>query len=448
MNPNNKQGLSKKDYADYEFIVKEIGRLLSLGGPKELLDYYRTHQADALFGTLPTEDGRSFPCSYEGVERFRQIVVRGVDALGLAGKKHSVKVLTHALKEKFVREAKEITANTTAENAHELFLCVAREEEAKHEELTHYIPCAVVTDRTPDRFAIRPVNFVLREIFMEENDDALRKEADSYPHGEFELQELREFFSKYSWVALVKAPPCDPEVSKARARLAIQRALNLIKLFFPSDRTRRVAQAGELTTPVNTSWLVSSDARGFTLSWSRRGLDAILTDNWFEQISAFDQWKIAEWVILTSWERWDEVPEPYQRFLDGLAWHGDAVSEPDAQARTIKFWTAIERVVSLRDSDPVVKRAALFSIETPGDYEARLKQASTLYTRRSMILHGSARYKDKRSIETASKTEDLSRRVLLSYLTNVVSLVRLRENATREDMTRLFQHFHSVIRGS
>lgn len=98
--------------------------------------------------------------------------------------------LTRALEQTFVVNAAQIVADTTQENADELFLAVVREEETRHEELTHFIPCAVAVQRKPESFRIGPADFILRESFTRDNEAALRESRGSRVTADWKLQQL------------------------------------------------------------------------------------------------------------------------------------------------------------------------------------------------------------------------------------------------------------------
>jgi len=413
--------LSRKDYADYEFIVKESERLLALGGIKERMKYYSEHKEDALSALWGTE-GRALECTRQGAHRFTQIVARGLEALGPLARRHSASSLVSSLKTRFADRAIEICAKTTEENAHDIFDTLLQDAEKEHNELTHYIPCSFAAHKEPAHFAIGPVCFVLREIFMQERDAALRHRRDSKDTPDWPFDELQRFFSKYDWVASVRVPPCDPSVSKDRAHELVQRVLDLFKLVVGGDRAARVRRAYDLAAPNVAASLTSSETGDFSISCSRRVPGAIVPDDWYRQISEFKPWQIGESIISAHWENWGDIPEPQQRFLDGLSWHGDALSDADAQAATLKFWIAIERVVSLKDNDPVTRRASIFSVADPSQFPARFKQCQRLYTHRSKIIHGTEGYKTPKSSIVAIEMEDLSKRVLLFYLSIVNDL--------------------------
>lgn len=435
--------LSRKDYADYEFVVRESERLLAMG-IEARMEYYRDHREDVL-SALWGKGGGSLECTRQGTQRFAQIVARGLEALGRNALKHSATTLTSALKAKFVDNALEICAATTEENAHDIFTSVVHEVEQGYKELTHYIPCSFAAHKEPVSLAIGPVQFVPRETFMQENDAALRDGREAESSSAWRYEELKRFFSVFDWVACVRVPPCDRSVSEQRSREVTQRALDLFKLIVGGEGARRVGQGHSLMAPNVLANLTSSDTDDFSISWSRQVPGAIVPDGWYRQVSEFKPWRTAESIISDHWKNWANIPEPQQRFLDALSWHGDGLCDPDTQAATLKFWTAIERVVSFREGDPVTRRAALLSVSDASQFSTRFKQCQSLYTHRSRILHGNECCKTPKSSGIVIQMEELSKKILMFYLSMVAEL-QAKGTLTRHAMQDVFTKYEELSR--
>jgi hypothetical protein len=433
--PTNKQKLSKKDFVDYEFIANEVGRLAQLT-PQELLKYYAEHKEDALCMLWAGE--RSLPGTRACYERFDQIVTRGLKSLGPDARTHDHSTLRNLLVRKFAAEAGKIVVETTDENAHALFEEVLRVAQAEHRELTHYIPCFLVAQRTPERFSIGPVSFMVQEAFMRDNESALHAALAPGPTSDLHFGFLESFLKTFGWVASVRVPACDEAVSRVLARRVVQRVLDLVKLFVGAQRASNVRQGYDESIPGATSTLVSPEPGKFLISHSRKLREAVVPEDWYCQATDVKEWGIAEDIISAAWRNWDEVSEPFRRFLDALSWHGEAVVERDAQARILKFWTAIERVVSVKSGDPVTRRAAILSVRDVREFDKRFLECQRLYANRSDIVHGTEAYRTARSPRVALHTEELSQWVLINYLRMVRNL-ESRVPLTRQALTKALQ---------
>jgi len=405
--------LSEKDFDDYEFICREGARLAAME-PQALFEHFRLHPEDR-FHWMPRPRGGELFLSRQADLRFLQIATRGLLALGTDREKHSLEKVVGAVKSELVSRLDE-PSKITDENAHDVFRAAIQALAVTHSRLTHFIPCTVVVHEVTPRFRIGPVEFALRSLFMHENESQIRRRKEGPQGSDLGFEQLEKFFSRFRWIAHVAVEPCDAAVSTQRARRAVQMALDLFKLYVGSSRASCVRQGYDLGIPTETAELVSDEPHGFSILWGRRIGDAIVNDNWFRQVSVQKPWQEAESLISRALSTWGEVPEPEQRFLDALAWHGEAVTDPEPQSRVLKFWIAIERVASLHSGVSVAKRAALLSCNNPEEFEGQLSKCNSLYSKRSAVSHGALGRESATSLETASRVEMLSRTALAAYL--------------------------------
>jgi hypothetical protein len=208
----------------------------------------------------------------------------------------------------------------------------------------------------------------------------------------------------------------DGEVSTDRARKVIQMSLDLLKLIVGKERGAGIRQAYDHALPTQTASLVSAEGKGFAPSWGSRSHDAILNEDWYEMISKSNAWRIGESVLQSYSNAWEEPREPYQRFLDALRWHGEGISDPEPHSRLVKYWTAIERMVSLRSNDNVTRKAALLSCRDAQDFPDQFQKCQRLHGKRSAVVHGSASRGVEESEAIASEVENLSKGIICSFL--------------------------------
>lgn len=438
--PHSEETLARKDYNDYEFILQEIGQLAVLNGP-ELMKYYSEHRHDALH-MLQASSGNYLPATNAATGRFEQIVSRGLAALGKEGHRFDPNKVLGALKREFAVFLENPGDRTlTDENAHDLFKAAVQSVGSSHEALTHYIPCSVVAEVNPDRFTIGPVTFSLMEHFLKEHSGTLRQSG--HWLGEKGFAVFESLFSEFLWVASIAVPKCDLSVSRERASTGVQAALDLFKLFVGGDRARYVGHAYSHAPRFKLANLASSDLVTFRFSFSAQSPNAIVADDWFRYFSRAPEWKVANALLLAYWHSWGRASEPVVRFGEALAWHGDAISERDANARVVKFWTAIERVVTLKEGDPVVARAATISIVEDAEDAKWLSYCQKSYGQRSNIVHGAKRYDALQSGRIAARAESLSRNVLLGYLSLARAAGSL-QALTREHLERVFRKIDKI----
>ena len=409
--------LSLDDYQDYEFILADIEQHVGLS-VAEQMERFRRDPWGSLNG-LRGPNGSEIPLSEESWKRFVQIARRGLEDLGPSARIHRVEKVVEELK----REYSSLLFSgfvPASEDAHDLFTTATRKLEQGYQELTYFVPCSVVAQRNYPAFDIGPVTFVLRERFFAENETALEKAIAGFdlPKTSETLEaRMRSFYSGFQWIASITVPACDPEISRSRARSAIQKSLDVFKLAVGGERARHVKQAYDLTPPSDFAELVSASPGEFRLSFGWKGQDAITNDQWYDQLKAGPAWPLLESALLNYWQKWGELDEIDLRFLDALSWHSDAISEPDPGGRIIKLWTSIERTLRTSPGD-IDTRAAVLASNTAHDFANHSRRFKYAYRRRrNDIVHGNAnRLNESWYQEAVHVSEEASKEVLFQYL--------------------------------
>jgi len=338
----------------------------------------------------------------------------------------------------------------TTENAHQIFQAVVKKLEGGYSELTHYVPCSVVAERSYETFAIGPVTFVLRDLFFKQNEAAIRQELDRFGDGsigESLLAQTRVFYSDFQWIASITVPPCDREISARRARAGIQKALDVFKLIVGSERAGHVKQGHDVRVASRHVELVSSRTEAFSLRFGTTGQDAITNKEWFAQVTGGPAWRFLEAVLWNYWKSWGIVDEIQLRFLDALSWHSDAISETDLGSRIIKFWVAIERLLSASPGDKITTRAAVLTTDETEDFLRHSKELEKLYQKRSAIVHGSANRANESWYQQAAKaSEAASQTALYQYLYAIPRVHASRGLTPREKLTGFLRWLDAIAK--
>jgi len=130
-----------------------------------------------------------------------------------------------------------------------------------------------------------------------------------------------------------------------------------------------------LGRPANRTELVQDAEGEFHISWSRKSEDAQVEPNWYGMVTRHDApyWQIAVQILQTSTGP-SAKGKLAQRFLDGLAWYGDAVSEQSEAGKLVKFVAALERILRLRCLVPVRPSRASGIAATRGGSRARSRR--------------------------------------------------------------------------
>lgn len=376
--------------------------------------------------------------------------------------------------EMFLRNRREIT-RSAVDKMLARALKAARQE---HRMLTHYLPCLLVHNREPLEFRVGPVRFLHVSKFFADFGEMLDEQQhqssserrakaeamvasgeldDLMPRSQWQeldrqlLQDVRDYYTPYAWVAEVTVPACDEKMSRVRAELTVQAAIDVLKLlafdWYFGRRLRLGVDHGVIDKVVD---LVRREDGQFEITWKRGGHTALAQDGWFDDVvkDVGGHLHAAGQVI----EAYLVPDQPFQiatRWLDALNWYGQAVEERIASAQIVKYVAALERLTITErtptDGDrglteAVTRRAALFAAGS--DEEARERrrlEARELYRWRSKLMHGQASPVVKEQLRAdqlrslMASADDLTAHVLIDALGEYVHLL-MAEKRTDDDL--------------
>jgi hypothetical protein len=428
--PNPISRLAQEDYRDYEFILGDLQHNLALS-PAEQIERFRADPWGTFSG-VKAANGFDLPLSREARRRFTDIAARGLKSLGTSARIHRLEKVVEALKGG-LSSMLQRGLIPSLEDAHEGFNSAIKKLEEEYEEWIFHVPCSVVAERSYPEFTIGPVTFLLRDHFFEQNELAIQQMATEFGDSritETLLARTHAFYSDFQWIASITVPRCDSDVSRHRAHAGIQKALDVFKLLVGSQRASHVKQAYDLTTPSEYIELVSSTSGAFSLRSGGKLHDAVLNDQWYEQVTAGPAWPLLQSVLGNYCSAWGDLDEVQTRFLDALSWHSDAISEQDPGAKIIKFWTSIERTMRASPGN-IDTRAAVLSSNNAQEFAKHSVRFEEAYRkRRNDVVHGNAnRARESWYGEVVAASEEASKNVLFQYL-YAIPQIRAQQGAT------------------
>jgi hypothetical protein len=325
----------------------------------------------------------------------------------------------------------------------------------------HFIPCAMFRPEKTREFKIGPVHFQAHDLFLERNRAALENHRREFParrspenasaedsatqekavaaqrkFADSMIDGVLEFFGEYSWIAEVTIPDCDPKISDQQALFLTHSALDVIKLMLGRDYSSQFRTAYERDIHKMSARLKLSLSDGkYAIATTHGGyghvqgesvVDAIFNTNGFFIAAAC--WALNQCAGFSS------GPSLCHRFMDAVAWHGDAVSEARLAARVIKLVTAIEMLVGTGEergadgkvirgvTEIVTERAAILYSDRDISLDEARRTLKRIYTWRSDLTHGSKSPNDENLPAVAIEAQEVTRLVLLSGLDFFVSL--------------------------
>jgi len=411
--------MNKEDQniADVEFILSEVERF-ALMPHSDLIKHLKENRDD-FFMALNRRSGGMLFCGRDAYNRFKEIADHTIKHGSSEAKKFNlrdyVRNLRVAFVELFVEGSKPVNQSSVSK-------LLNRAKHLANEELihvTHHIPCILFFEKEPAMFNVGPVTFTRIERFLVEIDHALAAyhkenleafsvglrqrhtdlsieevQAEATGFADTHLGKIRDYYLDYNWVASVKIPPCHTEYSKLRAERTVDAALDVLRLFVPTN-SKRYRRSNAPNIPSKTCEIVTDQNNHIltTVNYDWWGVTA--GEGWYDNLMlhAAPLWHLFEEAI--DGLRLEEIKDELnQRLLDAINWFGQAVVEPNPAAKIVKYSAALERLTMTGHLPSgiearIIKRVVdLNSDGTDKTYDNIKKEVGALYQYRSDLMHG------------------------------------------------------------
>jgi hypothetical protein len=413
--------------ADIQFILDEVVRFLHKH-PREYEDK-RDFFADL---PHPVHRGAKIICGHEADRRLWNMAEDYLTSHKMAGRIELAMVvenLSYQISSRFLKKG-----STVNKGSVQAALDGAVKRAAlKSKDITHFIPCTVVSDDDdPRAFSIGPVTFRRREDFLEQQAPAFERYIESFievrptasvdeakDEGRSFVADATAYFDHFGWVAAITIENCAPKISKDLARQSMQAALDVLRLMLGEEYADHLNMEGPPLSVVKTAELAMvGDKLDISLGRSLPGR-TLGAGRWPKIVERFTEERLAgagrTIEMLVKMER----DKPLcQRLLDAITWFGQAVTEQQPAAKIVKFVNGIERVTQCIKSDKkvtetVCERAAALAFDYySGDREHWLGRMKDLYEVRSCLVHGSMSPFDPDAARATREAEELATRIL------------------------------------
>lgn len=320
---------------------------------------------------------------------------------------------------------------------------------------THFLPCVITSVETDELVQIGPVRLLPTESFFREYESAIDDYARSTERHWIERERLRilgqaptcrpnrnkkwplksirdnvqlwlkdfkDIFESYPWVAVVEINSCAREMSQKRAVLAVETALNALRLLFGADHARGARLGGGFRLETKSATATMTSDGELRLQFVRKWEDSSLPDDWPKLVQDRGFHVIGPVGSLISPIATGHVLPPlYQRIIDSLSWYGEAVSEPQPHTRILRCMACLERLLVTPGRGAsrmkVIDRGALLScINNPSKLQNWRERVSRLYKVRNDIVHGSLSPFDQKVLACVATADRVAQRCLLGGL--------------------------------
>ncbi|HSI12230.1 MAG TPA: hypothetical protein VK961_09315, partial [Chthoniobacter sp.] len=271
-------------------------------------------------------------------------------------------------------------------------------------DVTHFIPCHLGLAKTPREFSIGSVRFEQTELALARLEPALsayiEQELDDGDGGRKVratslVNDTQKYYASFDWIAEICITGCDRSTSKKRAERIVQSALDCLHLLIGAGYSNHMRVGGPgFSTDRRGKIEVKPNGR-VEISTSVDWLSHPVGDGWWEGLTENGRDEFIQ-LMGVALDVGHGLPRPApmaQRFLDGVAWFGEAARDPFHASRLIKFVTAIERILTTKNetnlSETLAARgAAMASMFESGRLVSLRQNFKEVYNLRSLLVHG------------------------------------------------------------
>jgi hypothetical protein len=380
--------MTSEDQNDYERFLEGITFFFGLA-PQQLMEHMKLHKEDAFSQIRHFSGQGSAPCTTDGMNHLGLLVQRRIQVMS-NGKDFDYQEVVREIADHIGPSLQEGVQD--GKDTEDIFECVFASAlgplKDKQKKSIYHFPCVLARAKSPEEFTVGPVRFTVASLF-ESRLASLSSTEMQFGEG-VRNDEFINYIRQFGWIASVNVPPCSPGISKTRAELAAQTAINIVRVWFGLGYGRRMRLVHtEPATSGFSKYLVEADNE-ISVSWSRTAEGALVVDGWFDQVDV-EHHKLASWLLRDI--VFDERTEIVERLIDALSWFGDAAFEPSPGAKIAKLVMLLERLTTTTrrfSKRRFCRRVAILALNDDADFAAKYWAAYEFYNARSAIAHGSS----------------------------------------------------------
>lgn len=378
------------------FVISEVKRLSSAKWPNE-----KEQSLGEALATLPHPDGHgSIRCGKAALSKLFLLAERAVRQSSYSNRMDVQEVANNLQKivsDRFIGEGRPINQ----QQADRAVSAAIKQSSRNMLDQRYYIPCHIGNDKTPKAFQIGDVKFKLMKDFIREISPNIEKYKTSHPADlKIDLSnEAIKYYKSFDWVADIKVSKSSVMISRQKAERIVQLTLDSIHVGLRSYHSKYIRMLGP-NMFVDRRGEISSDMEGNLnitgfVSWKT----SKLPDNWGQLLTSSAMADFYNLVGIAISEGTTPEPFPRQmsnRLIDALTWYGQAARDEHFPSQTVKFVTAMERLlITPSEKEKEVSQifrnrgAALASFLSRENYSDLLSMFKDVYSLRSAIVHGS-----------------------------------------------------------
>ena len=224
---------------DIRFIFAECERIQKLGKDA----FKQLPREDLLFCSLPHPSGTGMMiCGSAATIRVAKLAKEAGRRFQLnqrVTEQPMRKPTEELLVQRFVNESRDVNS----QQVDRLLAAVGRKARSSCTDITHLVPCYLMTVQQPNAFSVGPVTFHNRANFRRLMPKKLR-EYECHDEDRWMMASALDFYRKFDWVAEITVRDCDVKTSSKIAERTASSALDCLQLIFRAQNSSKMRIGG------------------------------------------------------------------------------------------------------------------------------------------------------------------------------------------------------------
>ncbi|MGV8996032.1 MAG: hypothetical protein ACOH12_03690 [Parvibaculaceae bacterium] len=439
---------------DIVFISTECKRIRDMG-----VDVLKLLPKDELLLHLPHPSGQGeMLCGKAAATRVYKLAEEAGRRSGLSRRvtRQTLRKLTgNSLVQRFIVEQRE----PNKKQIYNFFASIAREAKAKCTDITHFIPCTLMTAQDPEMLKLGRVIFRNRASFRRRMLAHMkhygRDEAEDWrrEHIRRRMAAAAKFYRQFDWVAEVTVEGCDSEISKQIAERAVTSALDCLQLILQAKHSYKMSVGGPaLRRDHRAGVTIGKDGKIHPHTSSSAMGHVNYLDGWSKRLEDpnYTRMLLLIGLALESTVNPDLVSPVSSRFIDAAQWFGEASRDDRPASRVIKYVTALERMVMTDEMKDIQKSiskrvAALCYNLDASDFRKWHDDTSYIYDLRSRLVHGSMSPSDPKIADGVWLAARIAEETLLNALGALGEEALEMEKFSTKRLAKWYDHIVATI---
>jgi hypothetical protein len=405
---------SLKEIAEiFSFVVREVDRVNSTikQHPDLLQEILR--KGTELQKQKNGWNAGGYICSSEAILRLFEIAKEKMNSYPELNGRCRVESFFRPLGDQIARRLIENREEINEVTVKEIFRSAKNSAMEKLVDWKYLFPIYTVQWDSGEYFKLGKVEFIKSDTFFQNNKPGINKSIET---GETFLEEAKDYYMKYPWVAIVEVRKMEPEMGNQQALNILEQTLNCLRLVIRSDSNHFIGIVEESPFSEISSSLAIDETGKFLAGKSWKVVQPRVSDEFFKSIES-DHWFHLVLNVVVRYQECSQLSPLEKRLLEGLSLFGQGWKETNRSSKLVKYVTCLEGLLLLSTeregiTEKLAERIALLSKEDFEERKELFDDAKEIYDARSKLVHGNGNFSEGKLLSLCGKAEGIAQLIL------------------------------------